>query len=204
MVRTAGRYCRIVQPWICELLVVSRCCDIFPRMFLKRQLAIVLFIAVLLAPSFSADREPAPRFHAKTMSGESFTNESFKGKVLLLQFWTTWCPYCSREQAIVDDLEKEFAPKGLVVLAVDVGESKKTVKKYLEAHPRACRIVLTDDTNLAAMYAANSYPIYVVVDRDGYIIDTQRGAGGEESLRHMLARAGLESPQTEETADSAE
>jgi hypothetical protein len=69
--------------------------------------------------------------------------------------------------------------------------------QYLKDHPRKCRIVLTEDTNLAAMYAANSYPIYVVVDRDGNVVETQRGAGGERSLRRMLSRAGLESNDSE-------
>jgi thiol-disulfide isomerase/thioredoxin len=128
----------------------------------------VLFLAVLCFFAGSDDREPAPRFHAKTLTGEQFTNDSVKGKVVLLQFWTTWCPYCRREQSLVDDINQEFLDKGLVVLAVDVGESKKKVKKYLEENPRSCRIVLTEDTNLAAMYAANAYPIYVAIDRDGY------------------------------------
>jgi hypothetical protein len=93
----------------------------------------------------------------------------------------------------VDDIDHEFADKGLVVLAIDVGESKKTVRKYLADHPRSCRIVLNDDTNLAAMYAANVYPIYVVIDRDGDIAGTQRGASGERGLRRLLRRAGLTS-----------
>jgi len=127
------------------------------------------------------------------MEGEKFSNESVKGKVVLLQFWATWCKYCRHEEPIVDDLGQEFAGKGLVVLAIDVGESKKKVKKYLEDSPRKCKIVLTDDTNLAAMYAATVYPIYVVIDRDGNIAGTQRGAAGEEALRRLLAKAGLDS-----------
>jgi thiol-disulfide isomerase/thioredoxin len=143
------------------------------------------------------DREPAPRFHAKTLNGEQFSNESTKGKVILFQFWTTWCPYCKSEESLVDELNSEFAGKGLVVLAVDVAESKKVVQQYLKDHPRKCRIVMTGDTNLAAMYAARSYPIYVIVDRDGKIVDTQRGAGGQRSLRRSLALAGLESKDAE-------
>jgi len=162
-----------------------------------RTLRAVLGAAVLLAAmgalAASDDGEPAPRFRAKTLTGETFTNESVKGKVVLLQFWTTWCPYCRGEQSLVDDLEREFAGKGLVVLAIDVGESKKTVRKYLAEHPRVCRIVLNEDTNLAAMYAAKTFPIYVVIDRDGDIAGTQHGAGGERSLRRLLRRAGLES-----------
>src|ERR1017187_6652499 len=147
------------------------------------------------------DREPAPRFHAKTLEGEQFTNDSVKGKVVLLQFWTTWCPYCKSEESLVNNLTAEFSGKGLVVIAVDVAESKKVVQQYLRDHPRKCHIVLTGDTNLAAMYAANRYPIYVVLDRDGTIVDTQHGAGGERALRRSLARVGLESGAEKKDSD---
>ena len=153
------------------------------------------FTAVLLLAAFALatnpSREPAPRFHAKTLSGETFDNASIKGKVVLLEFWATWCQYCAAEQPTVDALQGEFADKGLVVLAIDVGESKKAVKKYLEANPRKVRVVLTDDTNLAAMYQATRYPIYVVIDRDGYIAAQQNGAAGENALRRLLRRAGI-------------
>ena len=155
-----------------------------------RLLLLVICLCVAMS-GLAGDREPAPRFNAKTTAGEKFTNDSLKGKVVLLQFWTTWCPYCRQEQPLVDSLDQEFRDRGLVVLAVDVNESKKTVKKYLELSPRSCRIVLTEDTNLAAMYAANSYPIYVVIDREGNIVATRRGAAGERALRSLLARAGL-------------
>jgi len=153
----------------------------------------LLFLIFTLAMSAVAadDTERAPNFNAKTTAGEKFNNASLKGHVVLLQFWTTWCPYCKREQPLVDSLDKEFRDQGLVVLAVDVNESKKVVKKYLEENPRSCRIVLTEDTNLAAMYAANSYPIYVVIDRDGNIAAEQHGAAGERALRSMLKRGGL-------------
>ncbi|MFI5114926.1 MAG: TlpA family protein disulfide reductase [Terriglobales bacterium] len=147
------------------------------------------------------DREPAPRFHAKTLEGEQFTNDSVKGKVVLFQFWTTWCPYCKSEEALLNILTTEFAGKGLVVIAVDVAESKKVVQQYLKDHPRKCHIVMTGDTNLAAMYAANRYPIYVVVDREGKIVDTQHGAGGETALRRSLARAGLDSSAEKKNSD---
>jgi len=152
---------------------------------------LLLIICLAINTLAAGSGEPAPNFNAKTTAGEKFTNDLLKGQVVLLQFWTTWCPYCRREQPIVDDIDKEFRDQGLVVLAVDVNESKKTVKKYLEQNPRACRIVLTEDTNLAAMFAAKSYPIYVVIGRDGNVVATQHGAGGERALRSMLARAGL-------------
>ncbi|HVH72585.1 MAG TPA: TlpA disulfide reductase family protein, partial [Candidatus Dormibacteraeota bacterium] len=140
------------------------------------------------------DKQPAPHFSATTTAGDKFTNDSIKGKVALFEFWTTWCSNCAEEAAFVDKIGKELAPKGLILLAIDVGESKKTVKKYLEQHPRDCKIVMMEDTNLAAMYQATVYPIHVVIDRDGFIAGRQRGAGGEEALRRLLAHAGIESP----------
>lgn len=167
--------------------------------FLRGALAAALLTCAIGLAAASKEREPAPHFSATTTTGEKFTNASIKGKVALFEFWTTWCGFCADEAAFVDKIGKELAPKGLILLAIDVGESKKTVKKYLEQHPRDCKIVMMEDTNLAAMYQANEYPIYVVIDRDGFIAGTQRGAGGEEALRSLIARAGIES---EDDSDS--
>ncbi len=162
---------------------------------MRRLLWSCLIAILFLRPFFSfADDEtgrPAPRFRARTTTGEQFNNASIKGKVVLFEFWTTWCKYCEGEAEIVDDIAGEFAGKGLIVLAVDVLESDQTVKKYLAGHPRTVPIVLTKDTNLAAMYNAQSYPIYVVIDRDGNIAGEQRGAAGDRGLRRLLSRAGI-------------
>jgi cytochrome c biogenesis protein CcmG, thiol:disulfide interchange protein DsbE len=165
----------------------------------RRSLSIVLLAVVMAGFAAAQSRDetgdPAPRFRAKTTTGEQFNNESVKGKVVLFEFWTTWCKYCEAEAEVVDNIAQEFKSKDLIVLAVDVLEPDKTVKAYLAQHPRTVPIVLTKDTNLAAMYNAQVYPIYVVVDRDGNIAAEQRGAAGDRGLRRMLRRAGLTSDE---------
>src|SRR5262249_17144103 len=155
--------------------------------------------AALVPIAARTAKEPAPRFTARTTDGETFNNASIKGKVVLLEFWTTWCGYCAEEAQLIDRIGQELRDKGLILLAVDVGESKKSVRKYLEQHPRNCKIVLMEDTNLAAMYQATVYPIYVVIDREGNIAGTQRGAGGEGALRRLIARAGIESSDPDDS-----
>jgi thiol-disulfide isomerase/thioredoxin len=76
----------------------------------------LFFVCCILLPAASLaaesdDREPAPRFHAKTLEGEQFTNASVKGKVVLFQFWTTWCQYCKSEESLVNDITTEFATR---------------------------------------------------------------------------------------------
>src|SRR2546430_4233190 len=168
-----------------------------PSFVFRALLCIVLALTSITALAADETGQPAPRFRAKTTTGEQFNNASVKGKVVLFEFWTTWCKYCEEEAELVDGIAKEFSDKGLIVLAVDVLEPDQKVKKYLVEHPRSVPIVLTKDTNLAAMYNAQSYPIYVVIDRDGNIAAEGRGAGGEGALRRMLRRAGMESTEEE-------
>jgi hypothetical protein len=85
------------------------------------------------------DNQPAPRFRAKTTSGEMFNNESTKGKVVLLEFWTTWCQYCHDEEPLVEQVNKEFSDKGLIVLAIDVAEEDgKEISRAASAHVPHC------------------------------------------------------------------
>lgn len=163
------------------------------RLLLICSLSFLVLAVAVLGQNRDETGQPAPRFRAKTTTGKQFNNESIKGKVVLFEFWTTWCKYCEAESELVDDIAKEFKDKGLIVLAVDVLEPDQRVKKYLADHPRTVPIVLTKDTNLAAMYNAQVYPIYVVVDRDGNIAGEQHGAAGERGLRRILQRAGLDS-----------
>ena len=151
----------------------------------------LLTLTVLCAFVRADTREPAPQFTAQTLDGGTFTNSSLSGRVVLLQFWVTWCPNCLHDQCAVDNIEHMFADQGLIVLAVDVGESETTVRTYLQQKPRSCRIVLNEGTKLAARFGTHSFPYYVLIDREGNIAGTQIGAGGEASLRRLLSRAGL-------------
>jgi peroxiredoxin len=137
--------------------------------------------------------EAAPHFVARTTDGEKFTNDSLKGKVVLIEFWATWCQYCKKDEAALESLTSEFKKNGLVVLAVNMGEPRRKVKKYLEGSPRSCKIVLAEDTTLAAICEAKSYPLYILIDREGSIAGTQHGAAGESALRRLLSKAGLTS-----------
>jgi len=143
---------------------------------------------------FALDQHPdTVNFKAKTLDGETFSTESIHGKVVLVQFWATWCPYCKSDAPVVDAMLREFRDQGLEVLAVNVGESKRTVTKFLAENPRNCKIVLMTDTNLAAWFGPKSFPHYALIGRNGGEAGQQKGAGGERSLRHLLRQAGLRS-----------
>jgi thiol-disulfide isomerase/thioredoxin len=155
-----------------------------------RRLPGLLLLTLISALAVAAAREVAPPFTAKTLNGETFTSDSLKGKVALIQFWTTWCPICTGEEAGLDSIMRDFAGEGLVVLAVDKDEDRQTVKEYLAEHPRSCPIVLTEDTNLVAAFPPKGNPQYVLIDRDGTVAQNVVG-GGEQWLRSLLRRVGI-------------
>lgn len=155
-----------------------------------------VLIAILLTCTVVAqDRPPQkmPTFQAKSVSGESLGNAALHGKPALIQLWATWCGYCRKDQPVVEKLSKEFAAKGLVVLAVNVGESREKVEAYLKENPRpGVKMVFSQDSNLAAMIQPQGFPYYVLLDKEGRVAGVQAGSGGEVALRDLLGRAGLE------------
>jgi thiol-disulfide isomerase/thioredoxin len=164
------------------------------RTLILRMLPVGLALALLCASGRAEPGAPAPQFSLQTLDGARFSSASLRGKVTLVQFWATWCPHCRADQPAVDQVARTFAGQGLVVLAVDVGESEEAVAKYLRQHPRACRIAMDENKNLSARFGVSGYPYYVAIDRAGRIAGTQEGEGGEQSLLDLLSRAGLAAP----------
>jgi len=154
-----------------------------------------LTIALMCAAALADTR--APQFTATTLDGQTFTNSSLNGSIVLLQFWTTWCPVCHHDQAAVDAVQAEFGSSGLVVIAVDDNEPEALVRQYLQANPRSVPVVASGGHALAARFGVHSYPTYVIINRSGNVVLNRGGGGGEPYLRYLLASAGVGSrPQS--------
>lgn len=136
-------------------------------------------------------RDPMPKFEGRTIDGEPFTRESLKGKVVLVQHWATWCGYCRKDEPAVERIIQDHAKEGLVVLAVNAGETKAKVRQYLLEHPRTARIVLAPDTTLARLFSGAGVPAYLLIDRDSKVAAAQPGSGGLLALREMLKEVDL-------------
>ncbi len=148
-------------------------------------------ILALASAATAAATGRVVKISAKTLSGETLDATTLRGKPVLLQFWTTWCNFCQSDEGAVESIAQKLGPKGLVVLAVNAYETRQKVEEYLHKHPRESKIALLNETNLSSYLTGRSYPIYVLFDRSGSSIGTQMGAGGEQSLRRLVQRAGL-------------
>jgi cytochrome c biogenesis protein CcmG, thiol:disulfide interchange protein DsbE len=148
----------------------------------------LFFLVSFVSASVAVAQRTAPQFSVATLDGGTVSNSSYSGQLVLLQFWTTWCPYCHRDQPALDNIQAAYASKGLAVLAIDVGEDEATVQRYLQANPRACQIALDKNHSAASSFGASGFPHYVLIDRQGNIAGMASGAGGEAALRRLVSR----------------
>ena len=136
--------------------------------------------------------KPAPAFKAKSLDGAEIDLEALRGKVVLIDFWTTWCAPCKRELPSIQKLQTELANKGLVVLGVSVGEQRATLEKFLTTAGLKYPIVQVDDTSeIVGALSVNAFPTVVLVDREGKVTSYEVGARGEAALRADLSKLGL-------------
>jgi peroxiredoxin len=111
----------------------------------------------------------APDFELQDTAGESLRLSSLKGEVVLLHFWATWCPHCLKEMPLLASLSSELSSRGARVVAINLGEPRTKVIRYLRAHHLDLRVLLDPRGNVAKSYGVLGLPATVVVDATGRI-----------------------------------
>jgi len=109
-------------------------------------------------------------FELPDLSGKKVSLSSLKGQVVFLNFWATWCPPCRAEMPSMERLHKRFKDKGLVILAVNLQEEAKTVRKFVAANKLSFPVLLDSDGRIGAIYGARSIPTSYLVSRDGNVL----------------------------------
>jgi peroxiredoxin len=137
-------------------------------------------------------RRPAPEFTLKSSTGKTVNLKKYRGKVVVLDFWATWCHGCKEEIPWFSEFERKYSAKGLRVIGVSLDEDGwKTVKPYLSSANIPYQIVLGDQP-LAKQYAIESMPDTFLIDRQGRIAAAYRGMVDrnniESNIQTMLAQ----------------
>jgi thiol-disulfide isomerase/thioredoxin len=134
----------------------------------------------------------APEVSVNDIQGSALTLSAFKGKTVLLDFWTTWCPPCRADAPALDKLFKKYGPNDLMIVGFSVSEDRPVVEKFLREHPHSFPVVLTTENDLPRPFQIGTFPTYVIIDRDGNVAGAVEGDQGFGELRKLLKKAGLE------------
>jgi peroxiredoxin len=112
----------------------------------------------------------APDFTLKDLTGRKVRLTDFRGKVVFLNFFATWCVPCRAEMPAMERLHRNFRDKGLVVLAVDIQESARTVRPFMRDLKLSFPALLDEDGSVAYMYSVRPVPATYLISRDGRIV----------------------------------
>jgi thiol-disulfide isomerase/thioredoxin/outer membrane lipoprotein-sorting protein len=135
---------------------------------------------------------PAADFSLSDLEGHAHRLSEERGKVVMLDFWATWCGPCRAQMPAVDKLYQEFKAKGLVVFAVNQRESAEKARAYLARFSYTTTTLLDQDGEVGRQYLVRGIPTLVIVGKDGTIVAHWIGVHPESMLRDALKKAGIE------------
>ncbi|HVN71665.1 MAG TPA: TlpA disulfide reductase family protein [Desulfomonilia bacterium] len=111
----------------------------------------------------------APDFTLKDLSGKTMSLKDLRGKVVLLDFTTTWCPYCKKDIPNLKKLFSSMKGKNFALISIFINESSKKVSSFTERYSLPYTILLDEDASVARIYGIRGVPTKVVVDKKGVI-----------------------------------
>lgn len=134
--------------------------------------------------------ELAPDFHLSSLSGEPISLSDYRGKVVLLNFWATWCVPCVMEMPALERLSQNFSDKGLVVLGVNLDNLSKReqVKQFTRNYALTFPIALDSSFTVPRHYGVTGFPETFFIDREGRLLKVNDPLKKQETVRFISDR----------------
>jgi peroxiredoxin len=109
----------------------------------------------------------APHFSGQTLEARPLSMADLQGKVVVLNFWASWCSECRPEMPALQRLHRELAPRGLAIIGINAREGAETIRRYSKELGLTFPLVLDPDGEINALYGVVALPATFVVGRDG-------------------------------------
>jgi peroxiredoxin/plastocyanin len=129
-----------------------------------------------LGISVAKSKVEAIDFELEDLDGNMKSLSSYHGKLVFLNFWATWCGPCRFEMPSMQKVYKELKDEGFEIVAVDLREDNKSVKKFVDNHGLTFPVLLDKTGRVGAIYGARSIPTTYIIDREGFIVGRAIGA----------------------------
>jgi peroxiredoxin len=120
---------------------------------------------------------PLPDFSLPNLQGQEVVVQKYLGKVLLLNFWSTWCTECRKEAPFLEKLNSQMQNKDFILFRIDTKESQKVVQDFLKENPTQMRILLDGKGKIERLFGVWAHPTSFLIDRRGYVRYRSMGVG---------------------------
>ncbi len=136
----------------------------------RNALRALAFAAVLAGSSLaSASTSIAPDFSLVSRSGQPVSLKDLKGKVVMINFWASWCGPCRQEFPLLDQMYKRYNSLGFTLLGVNVESDTKDAERWLAEMPVTFPVLFDKKNEVSKLYAVNAMPSTVFIDRQGNV-----------------------------------
>jgi len=156
----------------------------------KSLFASAIALSIFVTPAFAGGKpvKVGDTFPDLTSFGlEGKLPADLKGKVVLLDFWASWCGPCKESFPVMEELHKKYADKGLVILAVNVDETAEAMKDFLKDHAATFTIVHDATKKLVGTASISSMPSSFVLGTDGKVVAVHKGFHGKDTAKEYEA-----------------
>lgn len=130
-----------------------------------------------------------PELKLPSLDGKPVSVKDFRGKVVVVDFWATWCAPCHVQARILESLHGDYKDR-VQFLAVDVGEDEKTVRRFVQRRPFPYPVLLDPKDELSAKLGILALPTLMILDKEGKVSFFQAGISDARTLREALQKAG--------------
>ena len=134
--------------------------------------------------TYIAVGQTAPNFTLKDLDENEVSLKDYREKIVLINFWSTTCGYCRKEMPDLQKLSSEN--DDLVILAVDVMESKSTVEKFIKENSYTFPVLLDEDAKVASTYLVSGFPTAYFIDKDGTLLGRKVGFMNYDQMNIIL------------------
>ncbi len=130
-----------------------------------------------IAEPFSGESESriAPGFSLQDIQGKTVSLSDFKGKVVFIDFWATWCPPCRISSPEVEKIHHLYQGKNVQVLGLSVDEDPEDVRRYVERKKIGYPVLLAGDSDASQAYGVDGIPHFALVDQEGRLVRAWNG-----------------------------
>jgi peroxiredoxin len=159
------------------------------RLFSLRIVASVAFVVVAgSASSAIAPTTPAPDFSLHAMSGPNMRLKDQRGRVVMVNFWATWCAPCQQEMPQLNRLYQKYRSSGFVLLGVNVDDDSSKAADLATKLGITFPVLLDADKTVSKLYDVSTMPSTMLIDRDGKVRYVHRGylAGYEDAYEKQI------------------
>jgi len=161
---------------------------------MKRRIAALLaplaatLVLALPASGASAPSGPAPQFTLDSRGGPKISLSQYKGQVVMLNFWASWCGPCRQEMPLLENIYKKYNKMGFTLIGVNVEPDSKAAEGFLKETPVTFPVIYDKDSTVSKAYDVSGMPSTVIIDRKGNVRELHKGynPGDENGYMDMV------------------